>query len=185
MTTTIKIDANHDAARVVAAINKLYEAGKHPRPAFIDIGEMMLLSIDQRFTDEEDPDGNPWEPLSKRTLKRKRNPKILTESTRYRSSFVYEADDDGLEIGTNVIYAAIHHFGGEIKKSARNATLAFNKKGRFASRKSTSRRRAGAVRVAFAQIAAHTIKIPARPVLGISAADETRIFDILERHLFS
>ena len=86
-------------------------------------------------------------------------------------------------VGTNVVYAAIHQFGGKIKKQARSQTLAFRARGaKFASRKST-RRRKGTVRVAFASIGAHVAVMPARPFLGIDAADRTMILRIAREYI--
>ncbi len=76
-------------------------------------GEYMLRRIDDRFSEEKDPDGSPWKRLSPVTLLKKKGKKILTESSNLRGRIVYSTTKNSIAIGTNVIYAAIHQLGGE------------------------------------------------------------------------
>jgi len=86
---------------------------------FGDIGEYLLLSHDERWRDQVDPDGNPWKPLSEEYLasKRKRTSagrdKILVLDGYLSSSLSYQHDADSLEFGTNLIYAARQQFDYE------------------------------------------------------------------------
>lgn len=113
------------------------------------VGEHMLTSVYERFETETAPDGSRWQshaPATVRSrLKRNGNAPltILRESGRLAGSFNYEATSQHAKIGTPVIYAAIHHFGGE---AGRN----------------------------------HAVTIPPRPILGLSANDETAIIEIAE-----
>ena len=91
----------------------LERRGGNTRIAMASIGEYMLRRTDERFSAEKDPEGNPWQPLSPETLKTKKHPKILTESSNLRSRIVYDADVTSVAIGTNVIYGAIHQLGGK------------------------------------------------------------------------
>lgn len=113
------------------------------------VGEHMLTSIDDRFDTETAPDGSAWQghaPATKAArLKRNGNAPLtlLRETGRLAGSFSYEATSDKTEIGSPVIYAAIHHFGGEAGRG-------------------------------------HAVTIPARPILGLSDADETAIQEIAQ-----
>lgn len=82
------------------------------------VGEHMLNSTEDRFDTETAPDGTPWVHHAPATvanrLRRNGNAEltILRESGALAGSFNYKADDTQVEIGTPIIYAAIHHFGG-------------------------------------------------------------------------
>jgi len=161
---------------------KLLRAGKNLQPAMKSIGEYLLRATEERFSQEQDPQGRPWTPLAAATRKRKKGPKILTESGRMRGSIVYRAFKDRVVVGTNVVYAAIHQLGGEISQEARTQTLAFGKKG-FLSHKAARRRKKGAIKVRFAAMGARKFTIPARPFLGVNQEDIGVIKEILIDHL--
>ena len=98
-------------------------------------------------------------PLAASTLARKRNRKILTETTRLRGSMAYRASSDQLEVGTNVVYGAIHQLGGG----------AHGRKGAWDF---------------LAEIGSKYVQdIPARPYLGLNDDDEHEILALLRDHL--
>lgn len=53
------------------ALNRLLKQGSDLEPALRDIGEYLLESTQQRFIDQQAPNGEPWEPLSPKTLAKK------------------------------------------------------------------------------------------------------------------
>ena len=108
---TLSVKIKDDEARSLFA--QLERRGANTRIAMASIGEYMLRRTDERFSAEKDPEGNPWQPLSEETLKKKKHTKILTESSNLRSRIVYKADVDSVALGTNVIYGAIHQLGGK------------------------------------------------------------------------
>jgi len=108
---TLSIAADDKEVRSLFA--RIERRGANPRPAFKSIGEYMLRRTEKRFHDEKDPEGNPWTPLSAATLKKKKHPKILTESGNLRGRIVYEVGSSSVALGTNVIYGAIHQLGGQ------------------------------------------------------------------------
>ncbi len=107
-----KIDIDIDDQAVRRTLRRLEAAGADLTPALEDIGEALLLSTEQRFSDQVDPDGRPWKPLSPKYRRRKKHPKILTETTNLRGRIVWQLVPGGVEVGTDVVYAAIHQFGG-------------------------------------------------------------------------
>ncbi len=84
-----------------------------------DVGEHLLNTTKDRFDSETAPDGSKWPSLSPVTiasrLKREGNAGItkLRESGRLIGSINYRASAEDTRIGSPVIYAAIHNFGGE------------------------------------------------------------------------
>ena len=121
--SSIKINASIDDRQVRQLFRQLIERGQNPRPAFQEIGEAMILSTEDRFRAERDPDGNRWQALSPRYRRRKKGHKILTERSRLRNSIIYRAMTDQVEWGTNVIYAAIHQLGGTIKHATHSTDM--------------------------------------------------------------
>lgn len=85
---------------------------KSLRPAFAAAGEYLRRQTEMRFKNEVSPDGQPFAPLTAEYLKRKnRGTKILTRLGTLRGSITYDATDDQVEIGTNLIYARAHQYG--------------------------------------------------------------------------
>lgn len=144
------------------------------------IGEYLQQSVEGRFKSQTGPDGTPWTPLQKRYAKRKKynKNKVLTLRGYLRGGIHYQVDGPNtVEVGTDSKYGAIHQFGGEVNMPARAATVRHRSvAGRilFAGKK---HKRATEKQV---NIGAHLVKLPARPFLGISDADDARIQAILQ-----
>jgi len=100
--------------QVAQALNRLLKQGGDLEPAFRDIGEYLLESTQQRFIDQQAPDGEPWEPLSPQTLKnKKRQDRVLTETGTLADTLNYQLGNNQLMLGSNLEYAATHQFGRE------------------------------------------------------------------------
>lgn len=160
------------------------------RPVWAEIGQILLESIMNNFLQHRAPDGTPWKPVSaaytRWKSKKGKNPsEILTLGSRLRNSINARAETDSVTIGTNVVYAAIHQFGGAITMGGRSQTLAHDKGGRFMSRKKASKQKTGSVRVSIATIGAHAVDMPARPFLGARDEDWGRISTALAKYIVS
>lgn len=83
------------------------------RPAWAQVGEHMLRSVDKNF----DAEGRPtkWEPLNSQYAAQRKPGKIMTLSARLRRSITYQAAGTGVVVGTNVIYARILQEGGRTR----------------------------------------------------------------------
>ncbi len=143
------------------------------------IGEYLTTSTEARFKTQTAPDGTPWAPLKPAYKRRKKynQDKVLTLRGYLRSGIRYQVEgQDTVRVGTNAVQGAIHQFGGPIQKLARTATVRYRSEaGRilFAGRKHAT---ATAKQV---NIPAHQIDMPARPYLGVSAADDLEIREII------
>ncbi len=104
----------NDIDKVQERLNQLLKKGEDMTPVFQDIGEMLLLSHDQRFRDQKSPDGVPWAPLSVDYQKAKKQHKdeILTLNKFLSGNLAYQASYASMIFGTPMEYGAIHHFGG-------------------------------------------------------------------------
>lgn len=120
-----------------------------------EIGEYLVSSTKERFDNETAPDGTEW-PKSYRV--QEEGGVTMTDTARLKNSVHYRARPDKVEVGTNDIRASVHQQGKTIK--AKNAKfLKFKVAGRWAQKKS--------------------VKIPARPFIGISEEDDQEIVAII------
>ena len=124
-----------------------------------EIGEALVSSTRQRFRTETGPDGRKW-PKSQRAAKEQGL--TLTDTARLKNSINARAQADGVEVGTNLIYAGVMQ-GDDGKdvtiKAKRKKYLRFRSGGSWAMKKA--------------------VTIPARPFIGISQADVEEIREIL------
>ena len=129
-----------------------------PRELYDEIGAALVASTQHRFEEEEDPEGNPWPDSLRKSLFGGRT---LTVSSRLVGSITHEPSDEGVAVGTNVIYAAIHQFGGTIK--AKTPISSFTEGGlRFKSPSG-------------AWVRKDEVTMPRRAFLGIDEDDEAEI----------
>ena len=124
-------------------------------------------TINERFGKEQSPKGAKWKPISEKTKENRRNKsemKILQDTGELRRSVKYKASQNGVIVGTNLKYAAIHHFGGRIPVSSKMRKF-LHYKG-IHLRKGTK-----------------FITIPARPYLGLNVADRKHIINSFTAYL--
>lgn len=112
-----------------ATLTKAENLGSHDyRTAFRRIGRDWLKQIDQGFELEQDPYGNPWQPLSAGTVAAKAKKgvsdpaAILIESGLFRQSFFAEVSRRGLVLTTDRVFEGgvtpeVHQFGGVVDGS--------------------------------------------------------------------
>jgi phage virion morphogenesis protein len=170
-----------DDAALLAELDRLGAAAAGPRPALERIGAHLEFTTQLRFERENSPDGKRWSP-SKRA--RKQGGQTLTDSGRLRASITHVIHDTAVDVGTNVIYAAIHQFGGKITQHARSQRAYF----RISSEAGHTRFHgfAKASKANFERwvtIGQHVTTMPARPFLGVDAADLDEIRHIITHHL--
>lgn len=147
-------------ASLLAALRRLAGAMADPSPIMTDIAALGESSTRLRFRTQTGPDGKPWQPSLRAQITGGRT---LTQDGHLAASISARSGRDWAEWGANRIYAAIHQFGGTIR--ARNAKAL-----RFAL--------AGG---GFATV--QSVKIPARPFLGLSTDDVADIVHLIETRL--
>ena len=108
----VKLTFNLDADMAKATLAALRDKMKSMAPVLKTIGQVLRTSIQKNFEEGGRPTG--WVKLSPATVGKKRmgEGKILIDTARLKISIKPAVFADRVEIGTNVIYAAIHHFGG-------------------------------------------------------------------------
>lgn len=147
----------------------------NPTGMFENIGAMLVTSTQHRFDTGIGVDGSPWPPSIR---VKKHGGKTLVLSARLYRSFSYQAFAGGLEFGTNVIYAALLQFGGDVLHAARKATLHFKTNKRTGQ--SRFARPGKADRAQQVTIGEHSVHMPARPFVGLDDDDDRSIIRIAE-----
>lgn len=148
----IRIEADdHEIRQLLAELKaKLGNATE----AMDEIGELVKLSVKRNFEAEGRP--QRW-PKSARA--QAEGGQTLSDTGRLRNSFSHRAGPFAVEIGTNVQYAAIHHFGGVIRA-----------------------KRAKALAVPGIGLR-RSVRMPARPFLLLQEQDKALMLKILGRYL--
>ncbi|WP_131667376.1 phage virion morphogenesis protein [Psychrobacter pygoscelis] len=119
-------------------------------------GAQMVENTITRFENQASPDGVPWKP-SRRAIAQ--GGETLRDTGRLMNSITFVSLPDGVEWGTNVIYAPIHQFGGVIRA----------KNGRYL-------RFTNALGVS---VFTESVMMPARPYLGVSLSDIDELSEVL------
>lgn len=104
-----------DDREVLDALKRLERAGGDLTAAFTVIGEKLLRTHKERFSQQRDPEGKPWAPLSPgyRARKKRNQDKILVLYGYLSGLLRYQVGAGGtrLELGTDRVYGATHQFG--------------------------------------------------------------------------
>ena len=142
--------------KTLATLRGILARTKNPKGLLDNIGASLVASTEHRFETGTGVDGSPWPESIRAQLT---GGKTLVDTGRLRGSITHNATARMVEVGTNVIYAAIHQFGGDIVPKTAKA-LRFKVGGKWAMTKK--------------------VTIPARPFLGIDEDDEKEIILIGE-----
>lgn len=158
----VAIDYHVDDSDAQAGFARLERAMDNTDPVMRAIGTGLVKGTQRRFREQKGPDGASWTALNPDYAAGKRNTRILTESGRLSKSVTADPGRSEVRVGTNLIYAAIHQFGGTIKP-VKGDRLIFSIGGRT--------------------VGARSVTIPARPYLGVDADDRAMITRVIERFL--
>jgi phage virion morphogenesis protein len=148
----VTINISFDDGTLPDALGELIARGDDLTPLMDSIGMGLEGSAIERFNETSTaPSGASWTPSRAAQEEGRRT---LLKSGNLRDSITHRAGRDEVEVGSNVIYAAIHQFGGTIRAKTSKG-LRFKIGDRFITKKE--------------------VTIPARPFLGVSDADRDMI----------
>jgi phage virion morphogenesis protein len=159
------ITISGDAAPIQSALDAIMAIGSRPQEVLAAIGLELHDRTVKRMESGEDPNGIRWEtyaPLNPLYQSGKTSPDILRESGDLFASIHSEVEGHAILVGTDLIYGAIHQFGGIIRPK-NEPQLSFEMGGELFHRGS--------------------VTIPARPYLGLGPGDEAAIVDRLDEFL--
>jgi phage virion morphogenesis protein len=98
---------------IMANLQAIQDRGSNLRPLMLEIGEDVVESTKQRFVTTTSPDGDQWALNTPATLLRKTGDTPLTNHGGLARSIHYKPlGNEGVEIGTNAVQAAMMQFGG-------------------------------------------------------------------------
>lgn len=164
-----------------ALLRRIQQVGGNLGPLLVSVGEAMHARVDGHFASQAGPDGVPWTPNAPATKRAKGGRPILTDSGRLRRQIVQQVSGNTLTLAATMQYAAIQQFGGRIERAAYSKLVRHrtNAKGELLRSKimggqglifaKDSHKRA---RTRWFEVGAHSITIPARPFLPVTAAGE-------------
>lgn len=144
---------------VLVALSRLALEGSGKRELLdlIGIGEAENTRL--RFVDQKGPDGVAWIPSIRAKTQ---GGDTLRDTGRLMNSITHRTADDFVEVGTNVLYAAMMHGGGTIKATG-GGYLKFKIGNRWSQKKS--------------------VTIPARPFLGLDSDGEQEVIGLIDQFL--
>ena len=166
---SVEIQVSATNKKIAAALKRLARRTDNLRPVMERIGVFLENSVLRRFETQTAPDGTPWLRSERAELE---HGQTLTDTGRLRASITRVVESRSTAVGTNVVYAAIHQFGGttpaRVIKPRRKKAL-------------------------FWPGARHPVKsvnhpgseIGARPFLGLSGEDEQGVLDIINNYISS
>lgn len=148
-------------------------AGIDYRRVLDTIGTVVEVQTRRRLGSEKtSPEGQRWQEWSSRYANSGRGRKKLERSSGLIDSLTHTVGHNKVEIGSNLVYAAIHQFGSgkepvSVKAHQRKITQAFGKPLKEPKT---------------ANVKAHSFlqNIPARPYLGLSKDNENEIREVIK-----
>lgn len=127
-----------------------------------EMGAGLVDSVQNRFITGTDVDGNPWKMSWRASLQGGKNfstGQTLRDTGRLMNSYTHNVLPNGVEVGTDVEYAAPLHYGAEIVPKTAGYLL-FNVAGQYRKVKQ--------------------VTLPPRTQLGVNADDETMLLDVVQ-----
>ena len=174
----ITIEADGESA-VMQALARLSNFDQSKPKLFDAIGQMVVSNIRSRWTNGEGLEGK-WR-LSGRV--RRKGGTTLRDTSRLMNSITHNVLQNGVEIGTDVEYGPIHHFGGDIHYDARMRRTYFRQNQRTGLVGNTFVRKARSNFMQESMGKAYKVNMPRRPFLGLTESDELEVMDLIVEHL--
>jgi phage virion morphogenesis protein len=156
---TASITVHVDDTALAASISAAIRASGELSPVFDAIGARLMFKVDERFQYQRGPTGGPWVQSLRARLE---GGETLTDRSILRKSITRQVHRDHVLVGTNVLYARIHQFGGVIVPKVAKALKFRLANGAF--------------------VVTQKVTMPARPFLGLDAEDLEDIEAAFDRH---
>jgi len=167
-----------------ATLARLIAKGENMRPVMREVNGDMYDGVMENFDREGRP--SPWK-KSRRAAKQ--GGKTLQHTRRLMKSITRDYDASSARVGTNLDYAAIHHFGGKIRFKGRDRVMNFKqvRRGKMTfSRPGTGDRFAKAGKAHYGMKVSgkpYSVDMPARPCMLLLDDDLAKIIKRMKKHL--
>ena len=168
-------------AEIPALLTKLQSQISDLQPIMLEISETLRVAILRNFENEKDAaTGKPWQRLAHRTIKQRTKAghwpgKILQRTGLLKRSIISSAGTDFAQVSTNMVYAAIHNFGGIIHRSQVKTYLRKKREGKESKKPGGNKRMIDHPMSSF--------RVPARPFMTVNQATIDKIKNQITRHL--
>lgn len=174
----ITIEADGESA-AIQALQRLSNFDQSKSKLFDAIGQAVVSNIRSRWANGEGLEGK-WR-LSGRVIRK--GGTTLRDTSRLMNSMTHNALQNGVEIGTDVEYGPIHHFGGDIHYEARMRRTYFrqNQRTGLVGNKFVRKMRSNFMQES--QGKAYKVNMPRRPFLGLTETDEQEVLGLIVEHL--
>ena len=161
------IEIKIDDKGVVQLLKQVEKRVGDMSPVMKIIAGIMHDAVEENFEKEGQP---KWTPLAKSTERQRARKghwpgKILQVSGKLATSISQKSDSKSAIVGTNVVYAAIHQFGGNIQRSGQVLHFKRHKKGKYAGKTLFSKSNKASFGM---KTGAYSIRIPPRPFLKMN-----------------
>lgn len=171
-----------DAAGVRRAFERLEAGLRDARPLMREVAFLMADAVAENFAQGGRP---TWLGLASGGRS------TLQDTGRLRNSIVQYSDATAAIVGTNLVYAAIHQFGGEIKFAPRSGRSRLRTDARGNLLRQGESNRAVFARdthtrvrtVRWTNAGGWTVRMPARPFLHLTEADNREIEGAAQNYL--
>jgi phage virion morphogenesis protein len=143
---------------------------KGNRELMLSIAERMRAAVLKNFETEGARIGERWQRLSHATIKQREKKrywpgKILQRTGQLKNSIISQADDTTAIVSTNLIYAAIHQYGGWIHRSSLKTYMRKKREGKAAKEPRKNKM--------------SSFYIPARPFMKLNERDIEKIKELI------
>lgn len=185
-----------DDAQLREALARAVVVLKDTTPIMREIAENMRDASERAFLTNSNPaTGVAWKPLSKSRRRQRANEgrsdaNILQDTEHLMSTVtgkgaggIFEVGPGFARVGTNVSYAAAHQFGATIQRKAGSVRLGFKYSKKYKRMLFAS---PGDKKARYGMKADHgpyTIRIPARPFLGVGQQDIDDMLRVIARRV--
>lgn len=136
------------------------------RELMLSIAETMRVSVLKNFGTEGTRLGSKWQRLAPATIKQRQKKgywpgKILQRTGQLKNSISSQANETTAVVSTNLVYAAIHQYGGWIHRSSLKTYLRKKREGKEAKTPGKNKM--------------SSFYIPARPFMKLNESDLKKI----------
>ncbi|QOW46457.1 MULTISPECIES: phage virion morphogenesis protein [Acinetobacter] len=150
----------HGQEKLREFLAKVHAKVENPELLYRKLSVLLLDQTERRFDTSIGTDDKPWKQSWRAEVQ---GGKTLRNTGRLQDSIVSRIQGNRITIGTNVKYAALMHFGGTVKPKGKKFLKFKTPLGGWMFLRS--------------------VKIPARPFLGISVDDSQEILFEIEEYL--
>lgn len=176
----ITISADAESA-LMQTLGRLAAFDQQKPELFNAIGHSIVSNIRSRWANGEGLEGK-WR-VSGRV--KRQGGTTLRDTSRLMNSITHNVTANGVEVGTNVEYGPIHHFGGEIRYAARMRRVHFkqNQSTGLVGNKFVNKARSNFAQDVMGK--AYKVNMSRRPFLGLTESDELEVLELIEEHLIN